>query len=415
MFRKRIIISGILLFSISVSYLIINTNSNNKYVKEKSSYNNVKSKEDIEKEKIYILELDDDLLKAKNQVESNEYPNLFGETVRIYEGAEEAVSKLRLLDVKEEDFLSFEEQMNIIENNIPNINYEYVVDMYTEKSYEEVKKQIEEGTYKNERNKEKGLDKYPGMCYVPEKYTDGYAMICPHKSGTCFEKGKYYSLRETYSEKMGDLRELVDTYYFNGDNLDDVYQLANGSMSVKEGIEFVENYIKNELPYDTEPAFNLKVKIVQVFLLNDNIHCFRLEMSREYQGIYFESGSRLGKDDGNYLNETNCVYMVETDDIDMYGPEENANGVEEIGDGYDKILPATSAVNIVAGHIGQSSSYNISSIELIYRRELKNGGKDCEAELYWKISGINSNDDSEVYFYVNVFDGKISVESSIVF
>ncbi|MBQ3543579.1 MAG: hypothetical protein IJA34_01105, partial [Lachnospiraceae bacterium] len=193
---------------------------NNKYVNEKSGYSDFKLDSDVEKQKISISEIGNDLLEAKNKIENNDYPNLYGEGIRIYEGAEGPISKLHLLVMEGKDFLSFEEQMQIIESTMPNMNYDYVVDMYTGKGYEEVKKEIESGTYVNARVKEyieKGiyfydeeLIKYPGICYCPEKYTDGYAMLTPKKAGTFIEKGKYYSLRPTYSELILDSIEYVN-------------------------------------------------------------------------------------------------------------------------------------------------------------------------------------------------------------
>ncbi|MBQ3543917.1 MAG: hypothetical protein IJA34_02840, partial [Lachnospiraceae bacterium] len=217
---KKILISSITLFIISIVYIVVSTNVNDKYVNEKSGYSNFKLDSDGEKQKIPISEIGEDLLEAKNKIENNDYPNLNGESIRIYEGAEGHISKLHLRAVEGKDFLTFEEQMQIIESAMPNMNYEYVVDMYTHKGYEEVKKEIEAGTYVNTRVKEdieKGvyfydeeLIKYPGMCYCPEKYTDGYAMLTPKKAGTFIEKGKYYSLRPTYSELILDSIEYVN-------------------------------------------------------------------------------------------------------------------------------------------------------------------------------------------------------------
>ena len=418
---KKIIIPSITLVIISILYLAVNTNMNNKYVNEKSGYSNFKLDSDVEKQKIPISEIGDDLLEAKNKIENNDYPNLYGESIRIYEGAEGPISKLHLLLLEGKDFLSFEEQMKIIESTMPNINYDYVVDMYTGKGYEQVKKEIEAGTYINERVKndmEKGIEIYdeewiksPGMCYMPEKYTEGYAMIEPIIQGSFIEKGKYYSLKPTYSEKILDNIDWVNTYYYDGENLDDRYQLYNGSISVKEAMEFAEYYMKNELLYDTEEAFDVRTEFIKVYKINENLYSFRQYMCREYNGIYFESGPQFGNQDGIYFKEAMNAYMVDIDDIDMYGPEINAHRVEKTGKEYDKILPATSAVEIVAGHIGQASGYDISSIELVYRKELIDDGKDCYVVPNWRLRGFNANDDFELFFYVNVFDGSLSIGS----
>ena len=134
-------------------------------------------------------------------------------------------------------------------------------------------------------------------------------------------------------------------------------------------------------------------------------------MCREYNGIYFEQGPQGGNQDGKHEKEPLNAYMVDIDDVDMYGPEVNVNKVEEVGEKYDKILPATSAVDIVAGHIGQASGYDISSIELVYRKEYIDDGKDCYAVPNWRLRGFNANDDYELFFYVNVFDGSLSIGS----
>ena len=66
---KKIIIPSITLVIISILYLVVNTNMNNKYVNEKSGYSNFKLDSDVEKQKIPISEIGDDLLEAKNKIE----------------------------------------------------------------------------------------------------------------------------------------------------------------------------------------------------------------------------------------------------------------------------------------------------------------------------------------------------------
>ena len=38
-----------------------------------------------------------------------------------------------------------------------------------------------------------------------------------------------------------------------------------------------------------------------VYIINENLHCFRHYMCREYNGIYFEQGPQGGNQDGKYI------------------------------------------------------------------------------------------------------------------
>jgi len=56
-------------------------------------------------------------------------------------------------------------------------------------------------------------------------------------------------------------------------------------MSIREGIEFVENYMNNELPYETNPDIKSKVYGVDVMKVRDGVYAFHFRMRREIYGL----------------------------------------------------------------------------------------------------------------------------------
>ena len=105
--------------------------------------------------------------------------------------------------------------------------------------------------------------------------------------------------------------------------------------------------------------------------------------------------------------------MINTDDIDVYCGtyDGNTDRVEVKENLIENIVSPEEALNIVSDKIGNNSSYTITKIEVIYRLKIINDtiseGTEHTGIPCYKITGINSNDSKETYFYVEMKNGNI--------
>lgn len=219
-------------------------------------------------------------------------------------------------------------------------------------------------------------------------------------------------LADTFNENPTTEFDSVATYYPNGDNLDDVYELDNGSISIGDAIEFAEYYWAECIPYDTAEDVEKKVRQVEVYQLKNGNYCICLEMTRKFKGLMFEyepcfeSQALL-----SWWVDSGRVIMVDTDDVDELIGSGNRFTVEETGNKSDEVVSLNSAMDIVSDRIGNNSRYEVQSIEMIYRQQMiayETDYAEFKGIPCWRIQCRNESNDMITVFYINMFDGSIS-------
>lgn len=235
-----------------------------------------------------------------------------------------------------------------------------------------------------------------------------------------FNKGEIYTaipieIKEN-SERAGAtyarfLCEKVADYYVNNldNNLEDEFPLKNGTMSICEGIAFIENYLNNDLGIDGNDDVELKVTKVEVYKVYEGCYCYRYMVTREILGL-----TKICINNGTIINsrfqyELSDAYMIYTDEIDSYFGRTRLLNYEKANE-LDEMLPLSVALDIISEGIGENSSYYVNNISLGYL-DLYTPEREAQTSLEasWIVECENVLDSSSTTFYVNVNTGNVTV------
>lgn len=226
-----------------------------------------------------------------------------------------------------------------------------------------------------------------------------------------YEKGEV-SFNNMHAES-----NLIKSYYLrNKDcNLDDVYSLQDGEISIREAIDFVENYVNEEIPLEGKDAdVNLKVETVNVYK-NEYGYCLGFKIQKEILNVLWPQNGPGDFDTGYVARyDLSNVYMIRKNDIDIFDCDTRILSYEKVKE-ITEIIPLDTALEIVSTKIGGNSVYTIQKIELAYQQELRLLDPKQQADEImpcWFIKGYNQQDNKETAFFVNAVTGglKVSVE-----
>lgn len=205
-------------------------------------------------------------------------------------------------------------------------------------------------------------------------------------------------------------------YYRNATDgsLDDNYHLNNGDMTIQEGIDYVEEYVNHNLPFEKKDETTVEVDKVLACPVGDNTYELCFSLVRSYEGtrfdgaVDFKSQSIGGIDIKNYRYEFGGIAMFQTDDVEYMCLDVINYPVTVTGDAITEVLPLSSAIQRLKDKLQGTSNYQVHSIELSYRaRHIDETTFDCESYLTWKFETTNTTDDKLTIFYVNALTGEI--------
>jgi len=204
--------------------------------------------------------------------------------------------------------------------------------------------------------------------------------------------------------------EEVARYYYNTEDsrLDDEYQLLNGKMSVREGIEYVESFFENDLPFEKKDYIKEKVYCTYVYKITDDIYAFRFRIRRQLYGVPvdIEADKDWGPGEGVEpfcVEDSGTINMIETDKFDFYNQDDLCIEYSKKGGPITEVVPLDQAINTVSTQIGINSIYNVQSIELIYNFDYVKGCRPV-----WSLICINTEDKKTVVFTVDAVTGEIN-------
>ena len=236
-------------------------------------------------------------------------------------------------------------------------------------------------------------------------------------------KGKCYEL--CYKNRMNEkdglttltqprfVCEKVADYYVHENNsrLDDKWNLADGEISVKDGINFAEKYIDDLARLDGENEdVKLKIAYVEVYKVEENLYCFRYKIRRDIGGVLcssLDNGASIGNVNLDY--DIADAYQIEKKEIDMYdGPTKILKCKKE--NESKLILPLDKAIELLEKNVGNNSKYLVKAIELGYLSLVDDANKQDEghATVCWYFKCINEQDNMITEFYINAMTGEIN-------
>ncbi|MDE6232095.1 MAG: hypothetical protein K2M60_01930 [Lachnospiraceae bacterium] len=425
--RKISIYATAIIVLFMVTYIGYNLYNNNQHVDFKSYYND--NNKNPEMEYLTLQEIRDEKDNILEKLYGGYYENLSAAQVIVSLSDGDYVTEMKeydggvyhgITDPKE----MYEEQMRVIhyfmgddldsryleDGNCLRNNGEDIFNLYLRN--DEVIDYIENGTY----------SEIASFSELPAMFYDSWTRRISDDRRHCeindlfiyvpVMKGKYMELADTFNEDPKTEFDSVATYYPDGDNLDDEYELDNGSISIADAIKFAEYYWAECMPFDTAEDVEKKVRQVEVYQLKNGKYCIYHEMTRKFKGLMFEYehpfDSRAGL---SWWLDYGRTIMVDTDDIDELLGTGNGFVVEETGKKSYEAVSLKSAMDKVSDKIGNNSKYEVQRIEMIYRQKIvayENNYAEFKGIPCWRIQCKNQSNDMITMFYINLIDGSIS-------
>lgn len=319
-------------------------------------------------------------------------------------------------DIQDEKEM-YDEQMKLIKYYLgDNLKKEYFVCDYTDvegkyHSFEEFEQVLQQG---------EKLEPV-GMAYFYETKDDiQYAELQRTLANVFFYRGEVYrSIPIEAKQKLEgatQARFLCDTVaeYDTGrdeERFDDTYQLKDKEISIREGIDFVEEFLNDKLGIEGNDDIKLKVIGVEVIKITDEYYCYRYKIVREINGllkVHLDEASPVS--DVNISYDMSDAYMIYSDEVDMYfGRTRRLN--YDLKNETDRIITLGKALELISDNIGYNSNYQVAGITLGYLDILTDNGYGNEGIMTasWVIEAINELDNSITEFYVNARNGEIKV------
>ena len=275
----------------------------------------------------------------------------------------------------------------------------------TELSFEELEKEIREGIF--------DADKYFllfGDARAEGK--KGFLQIDSSLSAIWFSKGTITATFPMYAYEIKKVYNLtIDT-----SGLEDKIKLLDGEMTIYEAIQFVEEYLNNELPYEKNPDFEYEVAEVRVLDVEGQ-DALGFCVRKKYNNISFDyiEGTTQGVYNSEFWDDRGQVCMIKTDEIDnMCGLGGDTYQVEVASEELQSVISVDGAFQAVSKQIGNNSVYDVYGMELVYQftpETLSDGSEAVNTytgRLNWKIIARNQNDNKDTWFYVDLVNGKVS-------
>lgn len=193
-------------------------------------------------------------------------------------------------------------------------------------------------------------------------------------------------------------------------SLDDEWQMLDGKMSVRECIDFVEEYMNTQMPYETNPDVKAKVYLIRVLKVTDEIYAYSCMVSRTMYGLTTEVyPASYGDSQEGICEDGGLVELIEHNKIDYFGCVALATSTERQGDAIKEIISLEYAFNLLSDRIGENSTYKILSAELGYKltQRYGDGYYYGEGTPIWRIMTMNENDNKNYVFEIDCVTGHI--------
>lgn len=416
-------------FIIIFFYISFNVYHNNKKIEGIDLYTN--NYIDTPLETISLDELRSVYEQNVEEIKNGKYDNLSADNPVVTITQADSVCNIKETSndwYKDVDMLELvEEELDIIKQLIgEDINMDYVVDdtswYYIDDqynlhypTYSETVESIKSGTY-TPNDFVAQYCTYPYLAYIGVTLGGDdlrYCHVPCDLDYVVFMKGKLYEISDVTTDDISAQYDPIAVYYKNGYGLEDEYELLNGKISIRESIEFVENYFKNKYPYNFDEKIKQVVYKVEVFDIGNGIHALEFSIIREFGGLLTDSGNTSENVDTElmtYAKDSTRIIMVETDDIDMRIGTGNAKRMQYVGKPIKKVVSLDSALEKISNSLGKNSKYKIEEISMIFRRKIVNDTlyqQEYTGIPCWKIRCTNIADGRETRFYINLKDGKL--------
>ena len=419
---------------IILTYCLMTLSACQSYINEDETYNNIQNEtkvDDITSKYASLSEIRESKDEVMEQAYNGKWNNLHFEQFEPYVPEENEIFNISWEDKKYKGLTGidiFKEQLKIIEyyaNDYPNgafIMEDEIEGFKTDWKYEKVQRILESGevqfpegfgsvSYKDPREKEYYLKNTITTNPLFTWITINHRKITNTALDPMIEEGTYQGegvpgMNEWFLET-----EKIYLSNMADGSLNDEWQLLDGKMSVKECIEFVEEYLNSEMPFETNPNIKAKVFLVRVLKVKEGVYAYSCMIGREIYGILTEVfPSSFGYSQEGIVEDGGLAEIIEHGVMDSFECVPLTIETEKQGEAITEIISLENIFNKLSNRIGENSSYKILSVELGYRLTERTNDYVYyygEGTPIWRIIATNENDNKNYVFEIDCVTGKI--------
>ena len=256
--------------------------------------------------------------------------------------------------------------------------------------------------------KESGSKYFLAFGDARENDGKGFLQIDSNLVSVWFSRGNIQATHPMYSYDVKQVYNLT----IDKSEITDVVHLSDGEITIKDAVDFVENYLNNDLPYVKNQEFVYEVAEVRVLDV-DGQDALGFCVRKQYKNIPFDYVDAVTSGEFNsiYWDDRGQLCMIKKGEIDnICGLGGDRYNVIKSTDKIEKIISVDGALQAVSKEIGDNSVYDVYGIELIYQfteDSKDNTLAEYSGRIKWKITSRNQNDDKDTLFYVDVESGKV--------
>lgn len=190
---------------------------------------------------------------------------------------------------------------------------------------------------------------------------------------------------------------------------DEIWELADGEMSVEDGAKIVKDYFEAGTPRQNPSGISVDVPEVKIFTLDDK-YGYAFTVRRIYHGVpfaYASTGIRTYYSSGyEIIEDIKRAYVINHDTVSAFTGYVDAEQLEGVIEEQTEIMSFKEAVSHLSGILAGNVKLKVYKAGLVYCTYADEvNGKivyPC-----WQFDGMNATNDQMMRAYVNVLSGDI--------
>lgn len=193
------------------------------------------------------------------------------------------------------------------------------------------------------------------------------------------------------------------------DKNDEVWELAEGEVSVGDGAKVVKDYFEAGTPRQNPSGISVDVPEVEIFELDDK-YGYAFTVRRIYYGVpfaYVTTGTRTYySSDYEIMEDEKKAYVINHDTVAAFTGYVDAEQLEGLIEEQTEIMSLKDAVSLLNDFWAANVKLEVYKVELVYCTCVNNGGSQIVYPC-WQFEGMNATNAQMMRAYVNVLSGDV--------
>lgn len=190
---------------------------------------------------------------------------------------------------------------------------------------------------------------------------------------------------------------------------DEIWQLADGEMSVEDGAKIVKDYFEAGTPRQNPSGISVDVPEVEIFVLDDK-YGYAFTVRRIYHGVpfaYATTGIRTYySSDYEIIEDMKRAYVINHDTVSAFTGYVDAKQLEGVIEEQTEIMSFKEAVSRLSEFWAGKVKLEVYKAGLVYCTYVDEEG-DQIVYPCWQFEGMNATNAQMMRAYVNVLSGDI--------